>query len=187
MTKSKTHASKNIGTAWTTFPTSFGICGVAWTHEGIIAFCLPEASEKQMRTRLKNITCNSESLEALPSWIKQLIRKVKAHMAGDSQNFSDMPLNLNGTSEFQRSVYLAAQKIPSGNVITYADLAKAIGKPKAARAIGNALAKNPIPLIIPCHRIIASSGKLGGFSAPGGFKTKSALLHCEGVKICQHL
>jgi len=170
-----------MNTKWTAFLTSFGICGVAWTHAGIIALCLPEASEKQMEMRLKKITSNSKSSTALPSWIKELIRKVKAHMDGRSQNFSDMPLDLNRISDFQHLVYLAAQKIPSGKIVTYSDLAKDIGKPKAARAVGNALAQNPILLIIPCHRIIASSGKLGGFSAYGGLRTKKALLTCEGV------
>lgn len=166
---------------WTTFHTSLGICGLAWNHAGITAFCLPEASEKQMRMRLKKITGNIEASTALPLWIKRLIQKVKVHIEGHSQDFSDTPLCLSGISEFALSVYRLAQKIPSGKAITYSELARAIGKPKSARAVGNALGKNPIPLIIPCHRIIASSGKLGGFSAHGGLRMKKALLACEGV------
>lgn len=181
MTKSGHQSDINEFSEWTTFPTSFGICGVAWTHAGITAFCLPEASKRQMQMQLKKITGNSKSSTALPSWIKQLIQKVKAHINSNLQDFSDIPANLKGCTDFQLSVYYTAQKIPAGKVTTYKELAKAIGKPKAARAVGNALGKNPIPLIIPCHRIIASSGKLGGFLAYGGLRMKKALLASEGV------
>ncbi len=108
---------------------------------------------------------------------------MKAHMKGHAQDFSDAPLHFSGISAFMLSVYQAAQKIPPGTVVTYGELAAAVGKPKAARAVGSALAKNPIPLIVPCHRVIASAGKLGGFSAPGGLATKVRLLECEGLNV----
>ncbi len=166
---------------WITFSTSLGICAIAWNRAGIVSFCLPEASENYMQMRLKKITGSNSASKSLPLWVKKLIRKVKAHINSNLQDFLDIPLNLKGCTDFQLSVYYIAQKIPAGKVITYGELAEAIGRPKAARAVGNALGKNPIPLIIPCHRIIASSGKLGGFSTYGGLRMKKALLASEGV------
>lgn len=169
----------NSNAGWITFQTSMGICGISWNAYGIASFHLPEASGVQIEKLLKKISGNVHASSSLPLWIKEIIRKVKAHLRGNPQDFSDAPLHLNGVAEFRRSVYKAAQKIPSGKVMTYAELAKTIGRPRAARAVGTALAKNPIPLIIPCHRIISSSGKLGGFSASGGLGMKAAILACE--------
>jgi len=176
---------KKLTAGWTTFQTSMGICGISWNVHGITSFQLPEASGIQIENRLKNVAGNAKASTALPFWIKNLIRKIKTHMKGNSQDFSDVPLVFNGFTKFQSSVYMAAQRIPCGKVMTYSELAEAIGKPKAVRAVGNALAKNPIPLIIPCHRIVSSLGKLGGFSASGGVMTKAALLAIEGVHLAE--
>jgi O-6-methylguanine DNA methyltransferase len=168
---------------WTTFSTSLGVCGVSWNAQGITSFSLPEASGKSIEKRLKEVTGIAKASSAPPRWVKELIQKVKEHMKGRSQDFSSTPLHFEDVSEFMRSVYQAAQKVPSGGVVTYGELAALIGKPDAVRAVGTALAKNPIPLIVPCHRVIATSRKLGGFSAPGGLKTKAALLELEGVSL----
>jgi O-6-methylguanine DNA methyltransferase len=169
---------------WTTFSTSLGVCGVSWTLRGINSFFLPEATGAAIETRLTDITgCTKTS--SPPAWVKELIRKVKAHIKGHAQDFSEVPLSFSGISEFMLSVFQAAQKIPSGTVMTYGELAGGIGKPNAARGVGSALSNNPIPLLVPCHRVIASSGKLGGFSAPGGLATKVALLECEGVYLAK--
>jgi O-6-methylguanine DNA methyltransferase len=170
--------------AWTAFSTPLGVCGVSWTLRGINSFFLPEATGAAIETRLTDITgCTKTS--SPPAWVKELIRKVKAHTKGDAQDFSEVPLSFSGISEFMLSVFQAARKIPSGTVMTYGELADLIGKPNAARAVGSALGNNPIPLLVPCHRVIASSGKLGGFSAPGGLTTKVALLECEGVYLAK--
>jgi O-6-methylguanine DNA methyltransferase len=170
-------------TGWTTFSTPLGICGMSWNTQGVTSFFLPEASGKSIEKRLKEIAGNAKPLSVPPRWIKELIQKVKTHMKGRSQDFSTVPLYFDGITEFMRSVYQSSQKIPAGKVVTYGELAARIGRPDAIRAVGSALAKNPIPLIVPCHRVIASSGKLGGFSAPGGLKTKAALLELEGVSL----
>jgi O-6-methylguanine DNA methyltransferase len=172
---------------WTTFPTPLGVCGVSWNARGITSFSLPEASGKNVEKRLKEITGNARASAAPPRWIEELIPKVKAHLKGQTQDFSGVPVLLDGASDFMRSVYGAAQKIPTGTVKTYRELAALIGKPDAARAVGSALGKNPIPLIIPCHRVIASSGTLGGFSAFGGLETKAALLELEGACLSKPL
>lgn len=169
--------------AWTTFSTSLGVCGVSWTAGGIDSFSLPEASGASIERRLKKITGNTRASSTPPPLVRELIRKVKAHLKGHAQDFSAIPLNFPGISGFMLSVYRAAQKIPAGTVATYGELAAVVGKPNAARAVGSALGKNPIPLIVPCHRVIASSGRLGGFSAPGVLVTKVALLEREGVHL----
>ncbi len=84
---------------------------------------------------------------------------------------------------FQSSVLLACAKIPKGQTRTYSDIAKAIGRPKAARAVGSALAKNPLAPMIPCHRVVRSDGSLGGYSGKGGLKTKQLLLKKENTHI----
>ncbi len=181
----KTQGKERTDSGWTTFSTALGVCGMSWTSQGIDSFSLPEPSGTRVAERLRKLTGIATAASSLPSWVRQLIRKVKAHMKGQAQDFSDAPLDFPGISAFMLSVYQAAQKIPSGRVKTYGELAALAGKPYAAHAVGSALAKNPIPLIVPCHRVIASSGKLGGFSAPGGLATKVRLLECEGVYLAK--
>ncbi len=135
-----------------------------------------------MAQRLRQITGKTHAATKLPVWIKTLVQTVRAHLKGDAQDFSAVPLALSG-SDFLQSVYRAAQKIPAGSVLTYGELAMLLGKPGASRAVGTALGKNPIPLLVPCHRIVASGRKPGGFSAPGGLAAKLALLDCEGVSL----
>lgn len=110
----------------------------------------------------------------------ELGRKLTAHLSGKPQDFRDLPLKTDGLSDFSQQVYRAAQAIPSGHTLTYLELAKKLGKPGAVRAVGGALGKNPFLLVVPCHRILAAGGKLGGFSAPGGGDTKQLLLAAEG-------
>lgn len=167
---------------WTTFSTALGVCGLSWNAKGLTSFSLPQASTQDVEKHLqKNAGCLKACVP--PSWVKELIQQVKLHCKGEAQDFSKVPVYFDGVSSFTRSVYAAAQKIPSGKVVTYGKLAARISRPGAARAVGSALAKNPIPLIVPCHRVLGSSGKLGGFSAYGGLRTKAALLYLEGVEV----
>lgn len=168
---------------WTTFSTALGVCGMSWTPQGIESFSLPEPSRASMEERLRNITGIATAASSQPLWVRELIEKVKSHMNGHAQDFSDVPVHFSGISAFTRAIYEAAQKIRPGTVMTYGELAALAGRPHAARAAGSALAKNPIPLIVPCHRVVASSGTLGGFSAAGGVGTKAKLLECEGVNL----
>ncbi len=95
----------------------------------------------------------------------------------------DLPLDLDGQPEFRRAVLLETGRIPYGSVITYGELAARIRKPKAARAVGGALARNPLALVIPCHRVVAGDGGMHGFSSPGGIATKALLLRLEGLTV----
>ncbi len=111
---------------------------------------------------------------------RQAARQLREFLSGRRVRF-DLPLDLSLMRPFQRQVLLAAAEVPHGKVTTYAALARRIGRPGAARAVGQALAHNPLPILLPCHRVLASNGSLGGYSAPGGVRTKSRLLALEGV------
>jgi len=104
-------------------------------------------------------------------------RDLARYFSGESVDFGRYDVDLSGYTEFERKVYAATRRIPPGEVRTYGDIARAIGKPGASRAVGNALGKNPACIVIPCHRVVASDG-LGGFT--GGLAWKRRLLHLEG-------
>jgi len=112
----------------------------------------------------------------------EIIEKVCQHLRGEVQDFRDVEVELNGASPFALLVYEAARQIPAGQTRTYGELARELGRRGAARAVGRALGSNPIGLIIPCHRVVAAGGKAGGFSAHGGWATKTRLLVIEGAR-----
>jgi methylated-DNA-[protein]-cysteine S-methyltransferase len=168
---------------WLIFPTALGHCGISWRTHGVTAFMLPEATPVRMQKELQTITGAKKTAATLPAWIRALAQQVKLHMKGKSQDFSAVPVVVDHATDFMQAVYKEAQRIPSGSVISYAQLAERLGKPGAVRAVGTALGKNTVPLIIPCHRIITTSGKIGGFSANGGIAAKEILLACEGVSL----
>ncbi|MDR3691261.1 MAG: methylated-DNA--[protein]-cysteine S-methyltransferase [Fimbriimonas sp.] len=166
---------------YTLFETAIGPCGIAWqTGEApvIHAFHLPEASEHATEERM---TCLGAKAVAIPAPIEAVIAKARRHLARDLQDFRDAPIDWDRFEPFSRRVYQAALDIPPGQTRTYGQLAKSLGEPQAAQAVGQSLGSNPIPLIIPCHRILAADGKMGGFSAPGGLATKEKLLIIEGA------
>ncbi len=109
-------------------------------------------------------------------------RQMAEYLAGRRQAF-DMPVDLSAITDFQRQVLLAACQIPRGQVVTYTDLARRIGKPGAARAVGQALSRNPVPIVVPCHRVLAADGSLRGYLGSQGTATKERLLRLEGVSM----
>jgi len=164
------------------FETEMGVCGVVWSRRGIRGFQLPEKSAAAVRRRLG--AHHPDALEGRPpAAVKKIIRQVQAHLGGAAQDFSNVRLDLEDVPEFHRKVYLVAQAIPSGQTVTYGELARRVGSPQSARAVGQALGRNPIALVVPCHRVLAAGRKPGGFSAFGGLATKSALLKLEGVEL----
>lgn len=175
--------------AYCMFETPFGWCGIAW-REGPIAgtpcavtlLQLPEATVELTESRIRQ-NSGADQPSNTPPQIAAVIEKVGKHLGGDIQNFSDIPVELGGASAFVRRVYEAARAITPGKTTTYSDLAHALGRPTAARAVGRAMARNPIPIIIPCHRVVASGGKPGGFSAYGGRAIKAKLLAIEGATV----
>ncbi len=108
-----------------------------------------------------------------------IAHEVQRYFRGETEALKDVPIDLTGSTAFERRVYEATRQIPFGKVATYGQIAKAIGQPKAQRAVGQALGKNPIALVIPCHRVVASGGGIGGFT--GGLSWKKKLLRHEGV------
>ncbi|TAK14903.1 MAG: methylated-DNA--[protein]-cysteine S-methyltransferase [Anaerolineae bacterium] len=114
--------------------------------------------------------------------IDQYLQAVKAYLQGKTAQL-DLPVDLRAISPFQRSVLMAAREVPRGQVSTYAEIARRIGKPRAFRAVGQALRHNPVPVVIPCHRVVNSDGTLGGYAGVLGSKRKVELLKLEGVMI----
>lgn len=116
-----------------------------------------------------------------PAWLCRTAERLELHLQGNHQSFQGVPIAWHLLTPFQRAVYQTLLQVPPGQVVTYADIAERMGAPGAYRAVANALACNRLPLIIPCHRVIRSDGSLGGFTAPGGSRTKRWLLKHEGV------
>lgn len=152
---------------------------IAWTKKGICALELPARDREETVERLlRRVPC-SVMKTTLPEFVNLAINQICRHLEGNYQDFSAIPLDLSRSSEFARAVYESACKIEAGSVTTYSELARKIGKPAASRAVGRALGANPVPIIVPCHRIIGKSGALTGFSAFGGLNTKLSLLSLE--------
>ena len=168
---------------YSVFETAAGFCAIAWSDAGITRFMLPsstaQATEHNLRRRLPEAQPGTP-----PAHVTAAIDAAKRYFAGEEMDFSELQLDLAGQGEFFRKIYDAARRISWGHTTTYGALAKEVGVgPEAARDVGQAMAKNPVPLIIPCHRVLAAGGKLGGFSAPGGSSTKERMLELEGIRL----
>lgn len=162
----------------TFFETPVGLCGLAWTMRGVSALQLPEATAAATRGRLAR-RAGAPLERQPPPEIAAVVESVAALLAGSVVDLTAIPLDLDRIGEFERRVYEVARFIPCGDTRTYGEIARAIGEPEAARSVGQALGRNPIPIIVPCHRVVAAGGKTGGFSAPGGVATKLRILEIE--------
>jgi methylated-DNA-[protein]-cysteine S-methyltransferase len=165
------------------FETAGGFCGIGWNGAGITRFLLPtrtaEAADHLMLRRVPGATTATPTAEAA-----RAIDAAKRYFAGEAVDFSGFTLDLGPQDDFFRRIYDAARRVGYGRTTTYGTLAKELGAgPEAARSVGQAMAKNPVPLIIPCHRVLAAGGRLGGFSAPGGTTAKERMLVLEGVDL----
>jgi methylated-DNA-[protein]-cysteine S-methyltransferase len=165
------------------FDTACGACGIAWSGAGISRFQLPdrsaEATERGLLRRLPGAAPGTP-----PPAVAETVAAVKRYFAGEKVEFGDAQLDLDGQDEFFRQIYAAARRVGWGRTTTYGALAKELGGDwETARDVGQAMAKNPVALIIPCHRVLAAGGKVGGFSAPGGAASKIRMLELEGVRL----
>jgi methylated-DNA-[protein]-cysteine S-methyltransferase len=165
------------------FETAGGFCGIAWNDSGITRFQLPaktaEATERYLLRRLPGAEPGTPTQE-----VAEAVATVKRYFAGEEVDFSDFKLDLGEQDPFFKQIYAAARQVGWGRTTTYGTLAKELGAgPEAARDVGQAMATNPVALIIPCHRVLAAGGKPGGFSAPGGAATKIRMLKLEGVNL----
>jgi methylated-DNA-[protein]-cysteine S-methyltransferase len=165
------------------FETAGGFCGIAWSEVGITRFQLPtisaDATERLLRRRAPDAARGAPSSEAA-----RAVAAVKRYFAGEEIDFSDVAVDLGDQDAFVVQVYAAARRVRWGKTTTYGALAKELGAgPEAARDVGQAMARNPVALIIPCHRVLAAGGKIGGFSAPGGSTAKRRMLALEGIDL----
>jgi methylated-DNA-[protein]-cysteine S-methyltransferase len=157
------------------FPTAFGIASLSWNEHGLTRFHLPEENAKPAAGAMSTLG---------PIDIQKLIEKVQDHFAGNLHDFADVPLDWSQVTPFQKKVYLVAQLVKAHHTCTYGQIAERLKlAQEGARAVGVALGANPWPLIVPCHRVIAANGKMTGFSAPGGIRTKTRLLALEKVEL----
>jgi methylated-DNA-[protein]-cysteine S-methyltransferase len=162
-----------LSTSMVTFGTELGRCAVRWSDAGISGVLLPIRAGRP-----------GPALEdglAVPGFVRRAIDGMTAVMRGEARDLRDVPLDERGIDDFRRSVYAATRAIPAGATRSYGEVARAIGRPEGARDVGAALARNPFPIIVPCHRVVAANGALTGFSAPGGLATKRRMLELEGA------
>lgn len=168
---------------YTIFETAAGFCGIAWNAKGVTRFQLPGHGRDETEHLLRHRLADSESGNP-PQEIQTTIDAVQQYFSGEPIDFSAVPVDLDGQDHFFKAIYAALRQVGWGQTTTYGALAKQLGAgPEAARDVGVAMARNPVALIIPCHRCLAAGGKLGGFSAPGGGDTKLKMLELEGVKL----
>jgi methylated-DNA-[protein]-cysteine S-methyltransferase len=167
--------------SYSLFATAIGTCAIAWGPQGITGVSLPEAQETRLRARFK--TRYPEAEEAPPSpAIARTIARIQALLRGECDDLHDVGLDDAEVPAFNKRVYDIARRIPSGATRTYGEIASELGDPLLAREVGQALGRNPFPIIVPCHRVVAAGGKTGGFSATGGVETKFRMLAIERAK-----
>ncbi len=168
--------------AYTLFATDIGQCGIAWNERGVVGVQLPERDERATRARLQRRFPEARETAPAPE-IQRAIDDITALLHGEAQDLSSVPLDLSDVPEFHQRVYAIARTIKPGSTLSYGEIAAQLGDRNAARDVGEAMGANPVPLIVPCHRVMAAGGKLGGFSAAGGVTTKLKLLNIEGAQL----
>ena len=164
------------------FDTAIGPCGIVWGTRGITGVQLPMGDEAKTRNRIHQR--DGDVTEAAPSAeVQHAIEGIIELLAGKPNDLTDIVLDLDGVPEFNRGVYDIARKIPPGQTLTYGDIAKKLGGVELSRDVGQALGRNPCPIVVPCHRVLAAGNKPGGFSANGGVVTKLKMLAIEGAAV----
>ncbi len=170
------------GHSFCIFDTAIGRCGIVWGGRGINAVQLPMSSEDKTRARIRQRYGDIAEAPA-PAEVQSAIDGIVELLAGKPNDLSDVVLDLDGVPEFNRSVYDIARTIPPGKTMTYGDIAKRLGGVELSRDVGQALGRNPCPIVVPCHRVLAAGSKPGGFSANGGVVTKLKMLAIEGAYV----
>jgi methylated-DNA-[protein]-cysteine S-methyltransferase len=170
------------GLSFAIFDTAIGRCGIVWGPRGIRGVQLPMGDEAKTRARIRQV--HGELVEAPPpAEVRRAIDGMVELLAGQSNDLADVVLDLDGVPEFNRGVYDIARRIPPGQTLTYGDIARRLGGVERSREVGQALGRNPCPIVVPCHRVLAAGGKPGGFSANGGVVTKLKMLAIEGAVV----
>ena len=169
-----------MSTGFTLFDTPIGTCSLVWQDDKIVGLRLPEASPTATRSRVKGRWRDAEE-KTPPAPMQKVIDRVLSLLAGEAVDLSDVPLDFGGAPEFHQRAYAVARTIPPGETMTYGEIAKRLGAPQESREVGQAMGKNPVAIIMPCHRVLGADGKMGGFSANGGVATKRHILEIEGA------
>ena len=169
----------NLGFAL--FETAIGCCGIVWSERGVAGVQLPERSEQATRKRILHRFPAAQEV-AWPEDVRRAVDDVIALLRGEPRELSHVTIDTEGVSDFSRRVYLVARSIRAGATLSYGEIAERLGDRHLARDVAQALGQNPFPIIVPCHRVLAAGGKMGGFSAPGGVRTKLRLLSIEGAQ-----
>ena len=168
----------NTTAGFALFDTPIGTCALAWGPNGIVGLQLPEASAAKTRARLQRRW--PDAVEAAPPPAAQrAVDRVLVLLQDGRADLADIAVDLTAAPEFHRKVYEVARTIPPGQTLTYGEIAKRLGVPHESREVGQALGRNPVAIIVPCHRVLGADGKMGGFSATGGVATKRRMLEIE--------
>ncbi len=163
------------------FDTALGRCGIAWDENGVLASSFADESDDKTRARLFRRAQSAVEIHTAPTHIEKTINDIRELFLGRAANFHDVVLNLEGLPAFDCAVIELTSKIKQGETKTYGDLARQLGDVAYSRRVGQALGRNPIPIIVPCHRVVGADGAMTGFSAPGGTVSKQKLLKIEGA------
>jgi methylated-DNA-[protein]-cysteine S-methyltransferase len=164
------------------FPTAIGKCAIAWAGDVITAVQLPEPDDERTVARMQRHVPDAAPAEP-PAWVQQTISRIQGLLEGTPDDLADVRLAMESVPEFNRQVYEVTRAIPHGRTLTYGEVARKIGDPGAARAVGQALGHNPFAPVVPCHRVLAAHRGSGGFSADGGVATKLKMLEIEKAQL----
>jgi methylated-DNA-[protein]-cysteine S-methyltransferase len=167
---------------FTLFETAIGRCGIVWSERGIVAVRFPERGENAVRNRIARRFPHAHEA-APPEKTQCAVDDIIALLGGEPRDLSHIEIDLGDAPDFNRRVYEMARTIPPGKTLSYGEVAERLGDRNLARDVAQALGQNPVPIIVPCHRVMAAGRKTGGFSAPGGVQTKLKLLSIEGAQL----
>jgi len=163
------------------FDTAIGRCAIAWSGRGVAGVQLPEARELETRARVLRRFPGAREAPPPPA-VQHAVDGIVALLRGEPSELEAVALDMDRVPPFHRRVYEIARSIPPGATLSYGDLAVRLGVPGSARAVGQALGRNPFAIVVPCHRVLAAGGRVGGFSASGGTATKLRILSLEGAR-----
>lgn len=169
-----------IAARYCLFDTAYAACGIAWRDGAVARLQLPEADSQATESRLRRFTGDRQK-SAPPAVIADLIVRLQDYFAGTPAEFGEVAADLGGGASPYRAIYRAVQALHWGETASYGEIARRVGAPATAQMVGQAMARNPVPIIVPCHRVLAAGHALGGFSAYGGIALKERLLMMEGV------
>ncbi len=162
------------------FDTAFGVAGLAWRGERVLAVCFPDVDRQTVEARLRRRAGDAVET-APPPAVENLCAEIADLFAGGRPDFSGVDLDDDELPDFEKDVWALTRKIPLGEIRTYGDIAKELGDVAFSQRVGQALGRNPFPIIFPCHRVVGAGGAMTGFSAAGGVEAKRRLLKLEGA------